>query len=679
MKKGSLYAVYSLFLVTHIIFSNSHAAGRWGSGPGGPWGGGGTTTSQLPVIAPQNFSVEENSPNGTNVGTLVASDPDGDVLSYAITTGNLDNAFNVNAVTGALTVANTAALDFETTPGFSLTVQVTDTAGLADSALVAVSLIDVAEDAVVGNLLPPLDGDPAFLTTHFSGSANCARCHNGITDASGTDVSIEQDWATSMMANASRDPYWRAKVTSELKRNPQLKGTIDDKCSRCHAPMANVEARQDGAAVEIFGDGFLNPANANHDAAVDAVSCALCHQVADDDKFGTMESFSGGFSIARLGVSGERPAYGQYLDPRINPMLNNTGFRPQYGAHVSDSELCASCHNVKTPFVDANGTVVTTTHDTEFPEQMVFSEWENSDFGSGATKTSCQDCHMPASDGVRIANRPRFLASRDAFARHTMTGANTVMLDILANNREALGVTATGFDAAIARTREFLSSAASVEVVSSAVGNGELEVVLNVSNQSGHKLPTGYPSRRTYLHFVVQDSGGQILFESGRTNLDGSIAGVVADQDLASFEPHYDVIMNQDQVQVYETIMEDVNGAVTYTLLEAAGYIKDNRLTPSGFDKTQVGDDIAVRGAALADDDFNLGGDTVTYRVDVGGASGSLTVTAELRYQTLAYGHLQDLFQDADQPEVARFKQMYERANIRSESIASVAATIVVQ
>jgi hypothetical protein len=126
--------------------------------------------------------------------------------------------------------------------------------------------------------------------------------------------------------------------------------------------------------------------------------------------------------------------------------------------------------------------------------------------------------------------------------------------------------------------------------------------------------------------------------------------------------------------------MEDINGAVTYTLLEAARYIKDNRLTPSGFDKTKVSDDIAVRGEAFLDDEnFNLGTDTVTYRVAVGDASGSLTVTAELRYQTLAYGHLQDLFQDADQPEVARFKGLYEAANIRSESIASDATTVVVQ
>jgi hypothetical protein len=55
-------------------------------------------------------------------------------------------------------------------------------------------------------------------------------------------------------------------------------------------------------------------------------------------------------------------------------------------------------------------------------------------------------------------------------------------------------------------------------------------------------------------------------------------------------------------------------------------------------------------------------------------------VTADLRYQALAYGYLQDLFRDADdQPEVARFRRLYEAANIRSESIASAATMTVVQ
>jgi len=356
-------------------------------------------------------------------------------------------------------------------------------------------------------------------------------------------------------------------------------------------------------------------------------------------------------------------------------MLMNSGFRPLYGAHTASSELCATCHNLKTPFVDDLGEVVSTP-ETEFPEQMVFSEWENSIFGSGPTKTSCQDCHMPKTDGVKLSNRPRTLAPRDGFARHTLVGANTTMLDMLASNSAELGVSASGFDTAIARTRALLNAAAAVEVLSATRENRELVVQLEVSNRSGHKLPTSYPSRRAYIHFVVYDATGGIVFESGKTNPNGSIVGVDADNDLTryDYEPHYQEITRSDEVQVYEPIMKDVNGGVTYTLLRAQDYIKDNRIPPAGFDKNGVGDDIRVAGAAVNDPDFNLGSDTITYRVSVD--PGSLTVTAELRFQTLAYGYVKDLFHDQDQPEVARFKRLYEAAAIRSETLAS-ATTLV--
>ena len=75
-----------------------------GPGPGGPPGGG--VGNQPPVIDPQAFSVEENSAVGTAVGTVVASDPDGDALTYAITAGNTDGAFAIDAASGALTVDN---------------------------------------------------------------------------------------------------------------------------------------------------------------------------------------------------------------------------------------------------------------------------------------------------------------------------------------------------------------------------------------------------------------------------------------------------------------------------------------------------------------------------------------------------------------------------------------------
>lgn len=516
-----------------------------------------------------------------------------------------------------------------------------------------------------------------FTSTHFSGAANCALCHNGLSDMAGNDVSIESDWSTSMMANATRDPFWRAKVASEIQRNPQFKTLLGDKCSRCHAPMANVEAKYDGSAVELFGEGFLNPSNLYYEMGQDGVSCTVCHQIEDDGNLGTLDGYSGKFSIVDLGVSSERTAYGQYVDPLAHPMVMSTGFRPTYAAHISTSEMCATCHNLKTPYVDSTGTVVSTTPDTEFPEQMVYTEWENSSFASETTGQSCQDCHMPKTDGVKISTRPQYLSARNNFSRHTIVGANTTMLDILSRNKNELGVTAVGFDMAITQTREMLQSAADIEVLSQVLVGEELTVQLRINNTSGHKLPTSYPSRRVYIHFVVRDNAGAIIFESGKTNPDGSIVAANSDENLSLYEPHYEEITQEGQVQIYEAMMGDTEANVTYTLLRAASYLKDNRIPPAGFDKNVVVNDVRVAGAAMNDGDFNSGSDTITYRIPVGTASAdTISYTVELKYQALAYGFVNDLFQDSDNPEVARFEALYEGAAIRSETIDAIDRTL---
>ncbi len=119
--------------------------------------------NEAPEIAPQSFSVDENSPAPTAVGTVAASDVDaGDVLNYAITGGSGRTAFDIDPLTGALTVAAGAALDFEATPSLTLDVTVTDIGGLSDTATVTIDLNDVneapaAQDAAFGGA-----GDEAF-------------------------------------------------------------------------------------------------------------------------------------------------------------------------------------------------------------------------------------------------------------------------------------------------------------------------------------------------------------------------------------------------------------------------------------------------------------------------------------------------------------------------------------
>ncbi|GAB4257310.1 MAG: hypothetical protein Kow0065_06490 [Methylomicrobium sp.] len=510
--------------------------------------------------------------------------------------------------------------------------------------------------------LPPASsGNPAFTSEHFSGSNNCTMCHNGLTDQNGQDASIETDWSSTMMANSARDPLWKAKVRSELNRNPHLADVINDKCTRCHAPMANFEARKKGEPLEILDNGFLNANHPRHDEALNGVSCTVCHQIKDSPDLGTISRFTGKYDI-----DGSKTIYGPYTDLFPNPMIMNTGYTPVYSQHVSSSKLCATCHNLKTPFVDESGTVLSTTPESEFPEQMPYSEWEHSDF-AGATPKSCQQCHMSRVNGVPISNRPMWLQRRDNFALHEFVGGNKLMLDIFNNNKQQLGVLSNNFEETLQKTQARLNNAATIETVSQALVDNTLDFTLKIHSQTGHKLPSAYPSRRVVLHVTVKDAQGHVVFESGKINANGSIQGVDADVDRTVFEPHYDLITSPDQVQVYEAIMGDTNGEVTYTLLRGAQYLKDNRLLPKGFDKATAPNDIKVVGEALDDANFIGGSDEIRYRI--GGLSGTAyTVEAELVHQPLAYSFAQDLFVEPD-AEVQDFKTMFNASNQKTGRI----------
>ena len=200
---------------------------------------------------------------------------------------------------------------------------------------------------------------------------------------------------------------------------------------------------------------------------------------------------------------------------------------------------------------------------------------------------------------------------------------------------------------------------ATVAVADAALSGSLLTAVVAVESQVGHKFPSGFPSRRVWLHLSVADGDGRIVYESGAVAPDGGIAGNDNDADPAMYEPHYEVISVADQVQVYEAILQDTEGRATTTLLRAGGYAKDNRLLPAGLDKQAVPADVAVYGAAAADGDFAGGGDRVRYEVDLGGADGPFVVTVELLYQSISYRWAQNLAQH-EGPEIERFLEYTE-------------------
>ena len=102
-----------------------------------------TDVNEAPVIAAQTFSVTENAAAGTTVGTVAATDPEDDPLTFSFTSGNLSDAFAINENTGVITVAGT--IDHETTPTYTLTVQVSD-GSLSATAAVTINVTNVNDN-----------------------------------------------------------------------------------------------------------------------------------------------------------------------------------------------------------------------------------------------------------------------------------------------------------------------------------------------------------------------------------------------------------------------------------------------------------------------------------------------------------------------------------------------------
>ena len=70
------------------------------------------------------------------------------------------------------------------------------------------------------------------------------------------------------------------------------------------------------------------------------------------------------------------------------------------------------------------------------------------------------------------------------------------------------------------------------------------------------------------------------MFESGTLTPDGRVMGDDHDADGSRYEPHHTTIDSPDQVQIYQAVMVDGDGAVTTGLMSAERWVKDNRILP---------------------------------------------------------------------------------------------------
>jgi len=506
----------------------------------------------------------------------------------------------------------------------------------------------------------PVKGPSAALglvpdtTLMFPHSNACIGCHgfdvNGFASltADGQDVNVYDDWSATMMANSAKDPFWRAKVSQEILINPSHSAALQTKCTSCHAPQGHYTAILRGAEHYTIAEMLADT------IAMDGVSCGACHKQSTQ-QLGFLHSGNLNFDTSRV-------VFGPYDIPFGAPMIQYVGFEPLYSEHINDAGICAGCHTLLTESVDLEGNFTGET----FVEQATYHEWLNSTYNEAVT---CQDCHLPRLDEpVVISSGYAFLEGRQPFGMHEMTGANTTMLQLMKENRESLGITATpeAFDETIAKTLALLQEQTletGFEFEGSANDTAYFSLLL--VNKAGHKFPSGYPSRRAFVQFLATNEAGDTVFFSGKLDENWEIEGL--DEP---FEPHYSAIRRPDEVQVYELVPADVNGDFTTILERAAQTLKDNRLPPEGFLASHPAyDTVRIAGAAASDPDFNRqdgqegsGSDRIFYHVPLDGYTGDLDVRARVYYQALPPRWMAPLFADST-PETGLFQAMFDAAD----------------
>ncbi|MCA8978483.1 MAG: hypothetical protein H6831_06535 [Planctomycetes bacterium] len=425
---------------------------------------------------------------------------------------------------------------------------------------------------------------PNELNVEIYDSSSCSACH-GFYDPT---MEPYEPWTASLMGQAGRDPVFYA-CLDVANQDVTDSG---DLCLRCHAPGAWLAGRStptDGSALSELTNDF------------DGVTCHFCHRMVDPVADPLNNPLDDTAILAGLTTpSPTNPHTGQFVidpdDNRRGPFDLGPGFffhNWRQSPFHRESLMCASCHDVSNPAFDRqlDGTYVlnatNTPHPTQqkedaFPVERTFSEWNNSQYavrdfetngrfgGNETAVSSCQDCHMPKTSGVAAGfGNPQF---RDDLPQHFFNGGNTWVLKAVRSlySDGETNLSAQSVDDSIARAKNMLRNAATLE----SWQDGS-ELMVRVTNETGHKLPTGYPEgRRMWLNVRFYGAGDVLVAEHG--HYDDATADLTTG-DTVVFEAQLgldDYMAAQTGLQAGESFHFVLNNT----------YLKDNRIPPRGYE-----------------------------------------------------------------------------------------------
>ncbi|PZR70988.1 MAG: hypothetical protein DLM73_16740 [Chthoniobacterales bacterium] len=367
----------------------------------------------------------------------------------------------------------------------------------------------------------------------------------------------------------------------------------------------------------------------------------------------------------------------------------NSSYQDEFGQNPK-AQTCQDCH-MRSSYSNSTGTI-----NVPLIKQPI---------------ATIEDDQYPAAEHRLPADKIQVRFRDKGFVRHQLQGLNVPLLEMFSQFmtdfkpnpdkslpfNEVLGVRQNDYmlevnadlpNAIDAFVEQAQSTTASVTVTSVSVSKEKLVANVTVTNKTGHRFPSGVGFRRAFIEFQVVDKGtNETVWASGRTNE----LGIIVDeknQPLPSeffepyqdesakpsqhYQPHYydqpgHTITRQDQVQIFEELMQDADGKFTTSFIRRDTPVKDNRLLPLGW--SAKGPDPSLSGAflhatypeAVGDDTHyqdGSGTSTVTYEVPLNGLNPeSLTLSATIYYQSIPPYYLKMRFDEA--PDYPATKRLY--------------------
>lgn len=428
---------------------------------------------------------------------------------------------------------------------------------------------------------------------------------------------------------------------------------------------------------------------------------------------------------------------GPFKDVKTKPMENALGITPRHDAFIRQSQMCGTCHTINLPNIgmkkdefpvltaaESNPALRPYAHTIE---QETFLEWQNSRFATATGFQSCQDCHMPGGfeslDGkVKVKQITTKIATiqdpdypeaehrapdsdiliypRTDYKRHEHVGLNVFLLEMFNQFPDILGVAKqdymtsakNGNEQAIENmVRQARQSTVDLDVVARSLQGNQLTVDVSLQNKTGHRFPSGVAFRRAFVELLVKDMQGNIVWSSGRTNA----AGVIVDgsgkplkteflPDKNTYQPHYQVITRQDQVQIYEELVQNAEFDFTTSFIHRVYDVKDNRLLPMGWRDAHVfknqGEVMfqfmeSTNPKVTGDPDYKDQGpgfpglDRLQYRISLPAPlnTAGLSVQATVYYQSIPPYYLQQRFLAApDRPATQRLYYLTSHLNVKN-------------